>query len=71
MAYEVTRYGLDDLDRAIAESEDIHYFLPALLDGLDTPRDLLQRDGIHPTADAQPLIKVQIHELIGPWINGE
>ena len=56
---------------AIAESEDIHYFLPALLDGLDTPRDLLQRDGIHPTADAQPLIKAQIHELIDPWINGD
>ena len=56
---------------AIAESEDIHYFLPALLDGLDTPRDLLQRDGIHPTADAQPLIKAQIHELINPWINDD
>jgi acyl-CoA thioesterase-1 len=56
---------------AIAESEDIHYFLPALLDGLDTPRDLLQRDGIHPTAGAQPLIKAQIQELIDPWINGD
>ena len=56
---------------AIAESEDIHYFLPALLNGLDTPRDLLQRDGIHPTAGAQPLIKSQIQELIDPWINGD
>ena len=56
---------------AIAESEDIHYFLPALLDGLDTPRDLLQRDGIHPTVDAQPLIKAQIQALIDPWINGD
>ena len=56
---------------AIAESEDIHYFLPALLDGLDTPRDLLQRDGIHPTAGAQPLIKAQIQALITPWINGD
>lgn len=53
----------------IAETESVRYFLPALLDGLQTPRTFLQQDGIHPTAEAQPLIKNQIQDLITPWLN--
>ena len=60
-----------DMYASIAKSEEIPYFLPALLEGLDTPRNLLQRDGIHPTELAQPLIKSQIQDLIDPWINAE
>ena len=31
-------------------------FIPVLLEGLVTPKSLMQRDGIHPTAEAQPLL---------------
>jgi acyl-CoA thioesterase-1 len=34
--------------------------IPALLDGIDTAPELLQRDGIHPTADAQPRLLADI-----------
>ena len=53
---------------AIAESGHSYFYLPCSMDWI--PRDLLQRDGIHPTADAQPLIKAQIHAHY-PWISGD
>lgn len=52
----------------LAREESVEYFLPALLEGLETSRSLLQKDGIHPTAEAQPMISDQIKALIAPWI---
>ena len=43
-------------------------FLPHLLSGIATDPNLLQRDGIHPTVAAQPLIKEQIKPLILNWL---
>ncbi len=40
----------------LAGTHDIDYFLPFLLEGVAEDRDLMQRDGIHPTAKAQPMI---------------
>lgn len=39
----------------VAREYDIG-FLPRLLEGTNTEQRLIQRDGIHPTAEAQPLI---------------
>lgn len=39
----------------LAEQYDVG-FVPRLLEGTETQRQLIQRDGIHPTAEAQPLI---------------
>jgi len=44
---------------AIAEQYDVP-FLPFLLDGIATPESLVQRDGIHPRPEAQPLILDQV-----------
>ena len=43
-------------------------FLPHLLDGIATDPKLLQRDGIHPTVAAQPLIKEQVKPLVLNWL---
>ncbi len=40
----------------LARRNDIEHFLPFLLEGIATRPDLMQNDGIHPTAAAQPLI---------------
>lgn len=40
----------------LAQTHDIDYFLPFLLEGVAENRDLMQQDGIHPTAQAQPMI---------------
>ncbi|MFT4714205.1 MAG: acyl-CoA thioesterase-1 [Candidatus Azotimanducaceae bacterium] len=42
--------------------------LPFLLDGVSTSRNLLQRDGIHPTAEAQPLLVNEIWPLLEPLL---
>jgi acyl-CoA thioesterase-1 len=46
-------------------------FLPYLLSGIATDPNLLQRDGIHPTVAAQPLIKEQIKPLILNWLKSD
>ena len=43
-------------------------FQPHLLSGIGTDPKLLQRDGIHPTVAAQPLIKDQVKPLILDWL---
>ena len=40
---------------AVADSTGAIY-VPFVLDGIATNRDLIQADGIHPTAEAQPLL---------------
>ena len=43
----------------VAQSNNVG-ILPFLLDGIATPESLVQRDGIHPKPEAQPLIVNQI-----------
>lgn len=43
-------------------------FVPQLLDGTATDRRLMQSDGIHPTAEAQPLIMEGIWEVLAPLL---
>ena len=54
---------------SLAESQNLVGFLPHPLSGLETDPSLIQADGIHPTAAAQPLIKNQIKPLILRWLN--
>jgi acyl-CoA thioesterase-1 len=54
---------------SLAESQNLAGFLPHPLSGLETDPSLIQADGIHPTATAQPLIKNQIKPLILRWLN--
>ena len=42
--------------------------IPYLLDGIKTPRDLLQADGIHPTPKAQPMIMETILKQLEPML---
>lgn len=44
---------------AVAETHDVE-LLPFILDGIATPESLVQRDGIHPKPEAQPLILDQV-----------
>ncbi|MEX0584409.1 MAG: arylesterase, partial [Natronospirillum sp.] len=39
-------------------------FLPFLLEGIADKRDLMQRDGIHPTAKAQPMILENVWSIL-------
>lgn len=45
-----------DMFGALAEHNDIDYFLPFLLDSVAENPDLMQADGIHPRVAAQPII---------------
>ncbi len=47
----------------VASSHDVA-LLPFLLDGIATPASLVQRDGIHPKPEAQPMIMEQIWEKL-------
>jgi len=54
----------------IAESQQVP-ILPFLLDGVGTSRTLLQKDGIHPTEEAQPLLVDEIWPLLEPLLTLE
>ena len=43
-------------------------FVPFLLDGVTTERDLIQRDGIHPTPEAQPKLVEDIWPTLLPLL---
>ena len=43
-------------------------FIPYLLDGVKTPRNLLQSDGIHPTPEAQPMIMKTVLKRLEPLL---
>lgn len=45
--------AFEDVFTGLADEHNIP-FVPFLLSGVTTERDLIQRDGIHPTAEAQP-----------------
>jgi len=51
----------------IAAKENVQ-ILPFLLDGISTSRTLLQPDGIHPTAEAQPLLVDEIWPRLAPLL---
>lgn len=51
-----------DSFRLLAEQNDLSY-LPFLLDGIAENPDWMQPDGIHPTAEAQPMIVENVREL--------
>ena len=60
--------AFEGLYRSLAEQYELAGFLPYLLNGVGTDPKLIQRDGIHPTSEAQPLIKDQIKPLIIDWL---
>ncbi len=43
--------------------------LPSLVDGIGTEQNLMQPDGIHPNAAAQPLIRDRAWELLEPLLD--
>jgi acyl-CoA thioesterase-1 len=43
--------------------------IPFLLEGIATHSNLIQQDGIHPTAEAQPLILKNVLPVLMPLIN--
>jgi len=45
--------------------------VPHLLEGVTTPRDLMQQDGIHPRAEAQWMIVEDIYPLLKPLMNSD
>ena len=44
--------------------------VPFLLEGVATDRDLMQRDGIHPTASAQPRLLDNVWAVLKPLLEG-
>jgi acyl-CoA thioesterase I len=55
--------------RTIASETALTGFIPFPLDGVETRRDLIQADGIHPKAEAQPLIVDQVRPWVERWLN--
>lgn len=51
----------------LARERDIT-LLPSLVDGIGTEQNLMQADGIHPNAIAQPLIRDRVWEVLVPLL---
>ena len=51
----------------LARERDIT-LLPSLVDGIGTKQNLMQPDGIHPNATAQPLIRDRVWEELLPLL---
>src|SRR5690606_30493950 len=43
-------------------------FVPFFLEGVATNRELMQRDGIHPTAEAQQTMLDNVWAVLEPWL---
>jgi acyl-CoA thioesterase I len=43
--------------------------VPFLLEGVATQREFIQSDGIHPTAEAQPLILKNVWPVLAPMLD--
>lgn len=56
-----------ELYPALAEKNQVA-LIPFLLDGVATHTNLIQQDGIHPTAEAQPLILKNVLPVLMPLI---
>ncbi len=53
--------------RELARERDLA-LLPSLVDGIGTEQNLMQADGIHPNAAAQPLIRDRVWEALVPLL---
>ena len=53
--------------RTLAEEKNLA-FIPFLLEGIHNREGMMQDDGIHPTAKAQPLIRDRIWEALQPLL---
>ena len=52
----------------VADARDVA-FIPRLLEGVATNPDLMQADGIHPNAKAQPIILDNLWPVLAPLLN--
>ena len=59
--------AFEDVFAQVAESTGSH-LIPFLLEGIATDPNLMQSDGIHPRAEAQPLIMEIVWEVLGPTL---
>ncbi len=57
-----------DVYRELASRQDVT-LLPSLVDGIGTEQELMQADGIHPNAMAQPLIRDRVWKELLPLLN--
>jgi len=59
-------------ENIFSELADLHAipFVPFLLNGIATTRDLVQRDGIHPTVEAQPMILEDVYPVLEDLLQG-
>jgi acyl-CoA thioesterase-1 len=53
--------------RELAQSHGVA-LLPSLVDGIGTEQELMQADGLHPNAAAQPLIRDRVWEVLAPLL---
>ena len=53
--------------RELAREQEVA-LLPSLVDGIGTERTLMQADGIHPNAAAQPLIRDRVWQALSPLL---
>lgn len=53
-----------NLFQEVAESQGVDYFLPFMLEGVAENPNLMQRDGIHPTAGAQSAILANVWSVL-------
>ena len=60
--------GFADLYPGVAAEQSVK-LLPFLLDGVAQQADLMQADGVHPTAEAQPLILGNVLPLLAPMLD--
>ena len=59
--------AFEDTFSSLAAEFDLP-FVPFLLEGTTTERDLIQRDGIHPTPEAQPKLLDDIWPVLAPML---
>ena len=59
--------GFRDLFADLAEEHDTA-LVPFLLEGIATQAGLMQADGIHPTADAQPVMVRWVDSAVRKWL---
>lgn len=58
-----------DLFAQVAEEQDVP-LVPFLLEGVAQDWDLMQNDGYHPTAQAQPLLLERVWPVLQPLLDG-
>jgi acyl-CoA thioesterase-1 len=62
--------GFQAIYHELAREHDLT-LLPSLVDGIGTEQNLMQPDGIHPNATAQPLIRDRVWEELTPLLEQE